>query len=299
MDPIAEFLAPYGTVQCSVSLADLTTFKVGGLADYLLHPHDLFALLQVSERLRQEGIPYKILGNGSNILANDAPYHGVIVKLTRCLRFLYIDHAQILVGAGHSLIACAYAASKAGLSGLEWAGGIPGTIGGALYMNAGAYKAQMSQFVVEVLVLRGEQLVWLSREQCAFAYRESVFKHCGDIIIAARLQLSVGECEKSLAMMQERQSRRQASQPLAYPSAGSCFHNPEQQPAWRYIEASGLRGYQIGGAQVAMQHANFIINVNQAKAVDIHALMTLVQQRVKAESGVDLCLEIELFNWTK
>ncbi len=296
-DKLETRLRQYGEVKTDVDLSTLSTMNVGGKAWFVLYPHDVIALQQAVCWFKELQIPYKLWGNGSNILPSDKLYPGVILRLNHTLNSVFYDENSVVAEAGVALIALAYECSRKGLSCLEWAGGIPGTIGGALYMNAGSYKKAMSDCVAEVLVLDQDEMRWIGVNDCQFGYRESRFKHEPMIILAARLKTQQVDPEQLQAIMQERQARRMNSQPLNYPSAGSCFRNPEGQNAWELIDRSGLRGKRIGGAMVSLKHSNFIVNVDRAQASDVYELMENVASSVKESTGVDLCLEIEMFNW--
>lgn len=290
-------LNQYGKLNLQVPISTLTTIKVGGIADGVLYPKNGIALFEVIQFCQQEKIDCFVFGNGSNILASDASYHGLIIKLTRTLNNLYRHENRIVVEAGYSLPSLAYYAMKEGYSGLEWAGGIPGTVGGALYMNAGAYNSSISEVVEEVLVMKGDTLEWLSVSDCQFGYRHSIFQEHPDwIIIAARLSLTLSDSEAIETMMMERRERRLATQPLTQYTFGSCFRNLDK-PSWQYVDALGLRGYQVGGAQVSEMHSNFIVNLENATFEDVHSIIKTIQRQANQQFGVDLVLEVEQFNW--
>lgn len=292
-----RFLQQFGEVKENIGLSTLTTLKVGGKALYMVYPRDLFAFEQLIQQLDLKEIEYKVIGNGSNILASDDDYNGVLIKLTHGLSDVYFSDGYVVAQAGVSLIALAYDCAKRGLSCLEWAGGIPGTIGGAVYMNAGSYQSSMSDIVEAVYVYFQGQLQWIDAKDCAFAYRESCFKHQPMVICAVRLHTLPSDDQALLAKMKERQTRRLQSQPLDVASAGSCFRNPDHTFAWTLIDDCGLRGYSVNQAQVSMKHSNFIVNRGGASARDIAQVIDHVQAQVKEKTEVELCLEIEKFNW--
>lgn len=295
-----EKLKQYGEVSENVLLSKLTTLKVGGPCRAVFYPKDILGLMAGIQTLQKEKIDYRTFGHGSNILASDEPYNGVIIKFNRSLNTTYFMDDEVLVEAGASLVLLSDLAMKQSLTGLEWAAGIPATVGGALYMNAGAYKQSMSDIVREVLILRDSQLIWLTLEDCEYSYRTSIFqKHPDWIILAAKIKLSKGEPEIIKEVMSKRKQQRLNTQPLDAASCGSTFRNPKDSYSWQLIQDCGFRGFSIGGAQVSPKHANFIINTGLATSSDIIKLIRLIQQSVKEKTGVDLQLEVEQFNWTK
>jgi len=291
-------LSVYGQVETQVSLSKLTSFRIGGDADYVVQPRSIENLERLINYLNQKKIVYKILGNGSNILASDEPYHGVIIKLNDCCALLEFSSSTCTVGSAVSLIALAHKAAHLGLSGLEFASGIPGTVGGALYMNAGAYKSNIYALVEEIYIYRNHTFEWVHHSEISFKYRYSSFMDHPDwIILQTKLNLKRDSEDSIVKVMQERQSRRLATQPLNFPSAGSIFRNPEGHFAWELIQNSDLRGVSIGDAQVSEMHANYIINKGKAKATDVRALIEYVQQRVFERTDILLKPEVEFFNF--
>ena len=187
---------------------------------------------------------------------------------------------------------------KRSLSGFEFASGIPGSIGGGLFMNAGAYKANLSQILVDVCVFKDNKVEWIKKEDLNYSYRHSAFQSHRDwTILAGRFQLQHKNKEEILALMNSRKERRMASQPLDKPSAGSTFRNPEEMPAWKIIDELGLRGYQVGGAKVSEKHSNFIVNVGDAKASDVNTIIRTIQSKAKEAYGIQLITEVEFLNW--
>ncbi|MCF0111227.1 MAG: UDP-N-acetylmuramate dehydrogenase [Erysipelotrichaceae bacterium] len=295
---LAERLQQYAIVEQNVPFSNMTTFRIGGVVDYVIYPNDVLALQEVLDVIRKEGMPVKLIGKGSNILCSDQPFHGAVIRLDRTLANHYYQDNEVLAQAGCSIIALSYDAMKRGLSGLEFASGIPATVGGCTYMNAGAYKSCMADIIKEVYVYRDGQLCWMKPEECAFAYRTSVFQEHKDwVIVAVRIGLQPKDSEEIRTLMENRKERRMASQPLEYPSAGSVFRNPENAFAWKYIDELGLRGKTVGGAQISSKHSNFIVNVNHAKADDVLALMEEIDQKMEERHGFRMIKEVELFNW--
>lgn len=298
MEEILAKLSSFAEVKTNMSFKTLTTLRIGGNAAYVVYPSDVIALHSIVKYLNENDIPYKIFGKGSNILCSDDDYNGVIIRLDNHFDRAYFDGDEIVAQAGCSIITLAYEAMKKGLTGLEWASGIPGTLGGCVYMNAGAYKASMKDIIEEVLVLKDNELVWMNKEDCRFAYRHSVFQDHHDwIVLAAKLKLAQGDIHEIRDLMDQRKERRMNSQPLNYPSAGSVFRNPEEASAWSLIDGIGYRGYSNGGAMVSDKHVNFIVNNNNATGKDFLGLVEDIQFKVKEKYGIDLIMEVEKFNW--
>lgn len=291
-------LSECGYVEENRSFKTLTTFRIGGNARYVIYPDNIFHLQVAISKLKKYDIPFKVFGNGSNILCSDDDYEGCIIKLTRSLNDYYIDGNTIIAQSGASIISLAYKAMENELSGLEFASGIPGTVGGCVFMNAGAYKSNMSDVVTEVQVLADEKVFWLKNEDCDFSYRHSIFSNHPDwIILAVKMELSAGVKEDIKALMENRQKRRYDSQPLDKPSAGSTFRNVGDSFAWKLIDEIGYRGKQIGGAAVSKKHSNFIVNINDAKASDVIALTDEIKEKVYEKFNVEMIMEVEKFNW--
>ena len=287
-----------GKVETKVPLKKCTTYKAGGIADVIVTPKNVDKLIQLLKLLKENKVKYKILGNGSNLVFSDKPYKNVLIKLSE-LDECIINDTVIKVGAGHSLISLAMKTSKQGLTGLEFATGIPGTVGGAVYMNAGAYKSDMGYIVSEVTLLNPDlEIITMYNKDLNFKYRSSFLqKNEGYICLDATIVLKHGDKKVIKELIEERRQKRLMTQPLDFPSAGSVFRNPENDYAWRLIDVCGLKGYRIGGAEVSKKHANFIINKGKATGKDIHDLILFVKNTVKKETGVDLKIEQEFVNW--
>ena len=284
-----------GRVIYNVPLNEYTTYRVGGIGMALVIVDDQACLIKLVHYLEEQNIRWKILGNGSNLIFQDGFYDGVLISLNH-LNQMEINGTEILVEAGYSLPKLAMKAAKASLTGLEFAAGIPGTVGGALFMNAGAYKSDMGYIVKEVTFLdENLKLKTFTNRECDFHYRTSYFKkHPKCICLSTKIVLKKGTKEAILAVMEDRRKRRVESQPLEYASAGSVFRNPEGDYAGRLIESLGYKGKMYGGAMVSEKHANFIINKNHATANDVIGLIRDIQKRVKKEYGIDLKLEQEI-----
>ncbi len=278
-------------------LSKYTTYKVGGVAKYIIYPSSIEKLVELVKLLRENNIKFKVIGNGSNLIFSSKEYDGVIIKLNELNKVVYEDNI-VTVEAGYSAVKLAIETANMGLSGLEFASGIPGAIGGLTYMNAGAYLSDMSRIVDEVTVLdKDNNVITLKNEDMGFAYRHSICPEKGYIVLKVKLILQHGNKDEILALIDNRRNRRLNEQPLEYPSAGSVFRNPEGLYSGKLIEDLGLKGYSIGGATVSTKHANFIINENNATAEDIGELILYVKQRVKEEYGIDLICEQEFVNW--
>lgn len=285
-------------VEENIPLSKMTTLRIGGVARYVVYPENTLSLQGVMNKLNQNHIPYKVIGKGSNLLCSDEPYDGVIIRLDRHLCNAYFDNEHLVAEAGCSIIALSYEAMKNELSGLEFASGIPGTVGGVTFMNAGAYKSSMADVIDSVSVYHDGKIEWIQNADCGFSYRTSIFqKHPDWIILAVKMTLQKGDQKEIRELMDSRRERRMNSQPLDKHSAGSIFRNPEEIPAWKLIEGVGFRGKRIGDAVVSEKHVNFIVNENHASAKDFITLVTDVQKAVKDKYDIDLYMEVEKFNW--
>ena len=271
-----------------------TTFRVGGPADFFVTPKAKEEVRDVIRICKEAGMPYYIIGNGSNLLVSDAGYRGVIVQIYKEMNEVKVEGDLVKAQAGALLSGIAAKALGAELSGFEFASGIPGTIGGACVMNAGAYGGEMKDVLESVTVLTGEgKIIELGRNELELGYRTSVIAKKGYIVLGAVLKLERGDGEKIKTYMDELKEKRVTKQPLEYPSAGSTFKRPKGYFAGKLIENAGLRGFQVGGAQVSEKHCGFVINRDHATAADIMELMRQVQIRVKENSGVDLEPEVK------
>lgn len=271
-----------------------TTFRVGGPADFFVTPKAKEEVRDVIRICKEAGMPYYIIGNGSNLLVSDAGYRGVVVQIYKKMNEVKVEGDLVKAQAGALLSGIAAKALGAELSGFEFASGIPGTIGGACVMNAGAYGGEMKDVLESVTVLTGEgKIIELGRNELELGYRTSVIAKKGYIVLGAVLKLERGDGEKIKTYMDELKEKRVTKQPLEYPSAGSTFKRPKGYFAGKLIEDAGLRGFQVGGAQVSEKHCGFVINRNHATAADIMELMRQVQIRVKENSGVDLEPEVK------
>lgn len=276
-----------------------TSFKVGGPARLYIYPFDLRGLKKLLAYIKKHKLKYKVIGNGSDLLFSDREYEGIIICLIKYFKDVQINGCIVKAQAGVMMITLANQCAKYGLSGFEFMSGIPGSIGGGIFMNAGAYKYDLASVTKQVTVLKEDgSIVELSKEEMEFGYRSSIVQKNPEwTIIDATFELSSKDPEEIKAVIAQRKERRMASQPWNLPSAGSVFRNPELKGAWQYIDEAKLRGYEIGGAQVSPKHSNFIVNNGYASAKDIYDLIKLVQKEVYEHAGIKLIPEIELVNW--
>ena len=271
-----------------------TTFKIGGPADYFLMPDKSADVGGIVKLCKESGIPYFILGNGSNLLVGDGGYRGAVIQIYKNMSAVTVEGTEITVQAGALLSSVAAAAKNAALTGFEFAGGIPGTMGGAVVMNAGAYGGEMKDVLTEVTVMDEEgEIVTLPADKLELGYRTSIIKTAGYIVLEAKLQLKEGDPEVIRETMKDLTIRRTTKQPLEYPSAGSTFKRPEGYFAGKLIMDSGLAGYQVGGAQVSEKHCGFVINAGGATARDVRTLMDDVRDVVYKKYGVTLEPEVK------
>ncbi len=288
-----------GKIETNVSLKKCTTYRVGGNAKYIAYPKNVNSLVKLIKYLKNKNIKYKVLGNGSNLLFSEKEYDGVLIKLSEFNCLTFIGKTKLRVGAGFNLIKLSLVTAKKGLTGLEFASGIPGTVGGSVFMNAGAYKSDMGYVVESVKVLTpDEKIINLENKEMNFHYRTSFLKtHPGYICLEVIIKLQKGKKEAIEALIKDRRERRLSSQPLEYPSAGSVFRNPTDNFAGKLIEDSGLKGQKHGGAMISSKHANFIVNYKNATADDIKYLIELAHDKVKENYNIDLKIEQEFVNW--
>lgn len=274
-------------------LSRVTSFHIGGNADLAVYPADAEAFAYALDAVVQAGVPYTVIGNGSNTLVRDSGFRGVVF-VTTDMRRVTIDGTRLTGGCGVLLGSIGTNASRAGLAGAEFANGIPGTLGGAVYMNAGAYGGQLADIVCETVCydLDAKQVLHLDNAAQHFGYRHSVFMEKNYIILSATLQLTKDEPDAIRARMNDYLARRREKQPLEYPSAGSVFKRPEGHFAGKLIEDAGLKGLRVGGAEVSPKHAGFIVNVGGATARDVLELIERIREKVYAMSGVTLECEI-------
>ena len=270
-----------------------TTFRTGGPADLLVQP-EAEQIAPILEVCRNEEIPWTIIGNGSNLLVGDGGIRGVVLEIGKQMSDVVIEGTVITAGAGAMLSSIASRAAAAELTGMEFASGIPGSLGGAVVMNAGAYGGEMKDILQKVTVLTPDGTVQtLSVEELELSYRHSIIPEKGYLVISAVLKLQLGNADEIQSIMDDLKEKRVSKQPLEYPSAGSTFKRPEGYFAGKLIQDAGLRGFRVGGAQVSEKHCGFIINRDQATSTDICQLMQQVSEIVYEKFGVRLEPEVK------
>lgn len=281
-------------------MAGHTTFRIGGPADCFLQPENEEQLIQVQRYLSKVGIPFFVLGNGSNLLVSDGGYRGVIIQIGRKMSRIEVEGCIIKAQAGAPLAQVAKTAMEYGLTGLEFASGIPGTVGGGVVMNAGAYDGELSRVVVRVNAVNSEgESMELDNETMEFGYRTSAVKNSSLTVTEVIFGLEKGDREQIRTKMDDFAARRREKQPLEYPSAGSTFKRPEGYFAGKLIMEAGLRGYQCGGARVSDKHCGFVINTGGATAEDVRDVIHEVQEQVKDKFHVTLETEVIFLGWEK
>jgi UDP-N-acetylmuramate dehydrogenase len=285
--------AQIGRILFQEPLANYTTWKIGGPADVLIVPEGKEQLVRTLQILNRHNTPWTAVGKGSNMLVTDKGIRGVAVKLGEGLEQVRFADNLVYAGAAFGLIKLSVMAGKQGLTGLEFAGGIPGTVGGAVYMNAGAHGSDVSRILKQAEVVLGTgELVTLSNEDLRYAYRHSVLQELPGIVTEAVFELQYGDRKEIAAAMASYKDRRLKTQPLQLACAGSTFRNPENHHAAKLIEEAGLKGLRVGGAEISTQHANFIINTGQATARDVLTLIEQIQHKVAERFGIELVPEV-------
>lgn len=271
-----------------------TTFRIGGPAKYFVTPETKEEVKAVIECCKEAKMPYYILGNGSNLLVSDKGYEGVVIQIFKNMNKIQLEGEKITAQAGAILSAVANKALDAELTGFEFAAGIPGTLGGACVMNAGAYGGEMKDVLEHVVVLTEDgEFLTIPKEKLELGYRTSVIAKKNYVVLEAVIRLTKGDKEAIKARMDELKVQRTTKQPLEYPSAGSTFKRPVGYFAGKLIQDAGLRGFQVGGAQVSEKHCGFVINKDQATAADVAELMRQVSLKVKEQFGVELEAEVK------
>ncbi len=295
MKEILQGIAGEERVWEKESMARHTTFGAGGEAKYYVVAEDVDVLRQLLQAVAKEKLSFFVIGNGSNLLVSDDGYDGVVIELGDGFKQVKATDGKLKAGAGVMLSRAAGAARENGMKGMEFASGIPGTVGGAVVMNAGAYGGEIKDIIVNATVLnRYGEIITLTKEALDLSYRHSVIPEQGYIVLEAEFSLQGGNKEEIGALMREYNQRRKEKQPLEYPSAGSTFKRPEGYYAGKLIQDSGLAGYSVGGAQVSKKHCGFVINENHATASDIIRLIKDVQRIVLEKQGVKLQPEVKI-----
>ena len=293
-------LREFADIEEHATLKNLNTYHIGGTARLIVSPNSIGDLVKVLRILKEENIKYFILGNGSNIVLNDCEYDGAVIRLNKLNGIeIHPELEMAYAEAGAMLPKLVTESVNKSLTGLEFAAGIPGTVGGSIYGNAGAYNACILDYITSVTVLdENLDIKTIEHEDIKYGYRTSMFKEDKNyIILGAKFFLKEGEKQSSLDIIEDRRNRRISSQPLEYPSAGSVFRNPEGDFAGRLIESCNLKGYKIGGAEVSEKHANFIVNKGTATSKDVYKLINYVHDTVLEKTNVDLLIEQEFIDW--
>ncbi|MNI28194.1 UDP-N-acetylenolpyruvoylglucosamine reductase [compost metagenome] len=282
-----------GTVWLNEPMSKYTTWKIGGPADALIVPENKLQLSNLIRLLHEEQVPWMMVGKGSNMLVSDQGVRGAVIKLGQELEQIKFEGTEVNAGGGASFVRLSIMAGKQGMTGLEFAGGIPGTVGGAVYMNAGAHGSDVSHiFKSAEIVLETGELVTYTAEDMAFAYRHSILHDQRGIVAEAQFSLKEGDRLEIAAAMAAYKDRRRKTQPLQQPCAGSVFRNPQGDHAARLIEAAGLKGQRVGGAEVSTLHANFIVNTGQATAEDVLTLMEHIKDTIALKFEIALVPEV-------
>lgn len=285
-----------GKVKVNEMLSQHTTMKIGGPADLLIEPSSLENIQKVMTFIKKRNIPWRAIGRGSNLLVSDKGIEGVVIKLGSGLDHLTINDSAITVGGGHSLVSLSTLISKKGLSGLEFASGIPGSVGGAVYMNAGAHGSDISKILTKAHILFEDGTIeWLTNDEMEFTYRTSVLqKKRPGIVLEAEFKLTEGDRTTIVSKMQKNKDYRKETQPWNFPCAGSIFRNPLPNYAGKLIEEAGLKGFQIGGAKISEMHGNFIVNAGNATAKDVLDLIQYIKDKIQALYGIEMETEVEI-----
>lgn len=285
-----------GTVKENEPMANHTTIKIGGPAELFVEPSSVENLETTMNLIRKYKVQWIAIGRGSNLLVSDRGISGVVIKLGSGLDKVEINGTTLTVGGGHSLVSLATSISRKGLSGLEFASGIPGSVGGAVFMNAGAHGSDISKILDKALVLFEDgTLEWVSKEEMDFSYRTSVLqKKRPGVVVEAVFSLKEGNKDSIFSEMQKNKDYRKETQPWNFPCAGSIFRNPLPNYAGKLIEVAGLKGYQIGGAKISEMHGNFIVNTGNAKADDVLQLIQHVKDTIYDLYEVKMETEVEI-----
>lgn len=285
--------ANIGEVHFDHSMAEYTTWKIGGPADVFIIPAGKSELCELMQLLHKHQIPWKQIGRGSNMLVSDKGIRGAVIKLGSAFEHLAFEDQRMIVGSAYSFIKLSVIAGKKGLSGIEFAGGIPGSVGGAVFMNAGAHGSDVSRILQSAeIVLETGELVQMSNKELDYKYRHSLLQEQPGIVIEATFSLQHGDRKEIAASMASFKERRMKTQPLKMATAGSVFRNPPGYHAAKLIEESGLKGTRVGGAEVSEIHANFIVNTGQATARDVITLIETIRDTVYTKHEVWLETEV-------
>ncbi|MBM7647216.1 UDP-N-acetylmuramate dehydrogenase [Bacillus ectoiniformans] len=285
-----------GAVKEDEPLANHTTMKIGGPADLLVEPDSIENIKKTMDIVKKYNLPWRAIGRGSNLLVADGGISGVVIKLGKGLDHMEMNETKVTVGSGYPLIVLSTQAGRSGLKGLEFAGGIPASVGGAVYMNAGAHGSDISNILEKAHILfQDGTMEWLSKEEMDFSYRTSLLqKKRPGVVLEAVFNLEKGDRSEITEMMKKHKDYRRDTQPWDRPCAGSIFRNPLPEHAGSLIERAGLKGHQIGGAQISELHGNFIVNTGGASAEDVLALIEHAKTVIKDKFGIEMETEVEI-----
>jgi len=286
-----------GSIKLSQPLANLTTFRIGGPADYYLEPIDKDDVVSLIKYLQANASPFMIIGTASNLLISDEGYHGAVINLESALGEVRKEGEYVIAGSGARLAKFVDFCVQRRLGGVEMLAGIPGTVGGAVIMNAGAYGGEISDHLVDVEALREGNIVWVKKEEGGFSYRRSGFGR--DVVLCARFLLPKKDRTELMRVRRELLVKRNLAQPVNFPNAGSIFKNPQGNYAAKLIESAGLKGLRRGEAQISERHGNFIVNLGNARAADVLGLIREAQREVFQKFKVRLELEVKLIGFSE
>ena len=293
---IGKFLKKHGDYRTDLSFKELTTIKMGGKIEHFVQPYNVDELINIYNYLKENNIPYKVIGNGSNLVCGQKTYDGVVISLKHFDDYS-INGDELYVDAGVLAPYLAQILAREGLSGFEFASGIPGTVGGLIFMNAGAYKKETKDIIKEVVILDDGVKKTVSLKDIKFGYRSSSFQNNPKvIIIGATFKLSKSEKDTIIDLMEDRFKRRRKTQPLDKFSAGSCFRNGDDYFVWELIDKIGYRGYKVNDIEVSEKHPNFIINNGNGTADDFIKVLNEIETKIKDNFNIDLIEEVEKFN---
>lgn len=285
-----------GIVKENEPLANHTTMKIGGPADLFIEPSSIENMIKTMELINEYKVKWTAIGRGSNLLVSDLGIEGAVIKLGRGMSGLAVNGTEVKVGGGYSLVSLSTQLSRQGLSGLEFASGIPGSVGGAVFMNAGAHGSDISNILTKVLILfENGKVEWLSNKDMMFSYRTSVLqKERPGVVLEAVFQLQTGEKDIIFSEMQKNKEYRKVTQPWNFPCAGSIFRNPLPNHAGKLIQEAGLKGYSIGGAKISDMHGNFIVNTGNATAQDVLSLIGYIKDKIYELYQIEMHTEVEI-----
>jgi len=284
-----------GKITLNEPLAQYTTFRIGGEADYFVEPLDVDDVINIIKYADEHDIPYYVMGNGSNILISDEGIRGIVINLETAFNYLKHENNLIISGAGVKIARFVDFCIQNDYAGVEMLAGIPATVGGALVMNAGAYGGETADNVYEVKVIKNGKVKVLSKEECGFRYRNSALKNT--VVLEASFRLTPGNKEEISAKRKELIVHRNQAQPVEIPNAGCVFKNPKDNKAAILIDQCGLKGTKSGGAMVSTKHANFIVNYDKATAHDVIELVKIIRQTVREKTGIELEMEVKLIGF--